>query len=64
MSWQPNLIIFKSLPGGTVFEGIKWSWRAAEAWQHEKPGEATGENIASVAVEVQGLNGSWKEVKA
>lgn len=61
---QLDLVKHKNHPGGTVFEGIKWSWRAAEAWQHEKPGEATGENIASVAVEVQGLNGSWKEVKA
>jgi hypothetical protein len=33
----------KSHPGDTGFEGIKGSWRAAEACHCERPRKATGE---------------------
>lgn len=33
----------------------------AEAWYCERPGEATGENTASVAVQGTGLMGSYRE---
>jgi hypothetical protein len=29
---QPNLIMCKSIPIGTGFEGMKGSWTAAEPW--------------------------------
>ena len=40
---------------------MKKSWRAAEAWHCERPGEATGEGAALVAVEGQGLKESCKK---
>ena len=48
----------KNHPDGTGFEGIKGSWRAAEAWHCERPWEAIGEGAASVANEGPGLKGS------
>lgn len=52
------------LPGGTCFEGEKGSWRAAEVKHYRKPGEATCEGVARVAVEAPGLKGSWRAVEA
>ena len=43
----------------TGFEGMKGSWRAAEAWPWERPGEATCEGVARVAVEAPG---SWRNI--
>ena len=43
----------KSHPGGAGFEGLKGSWRTAEAWHWERPKEATGAGVASVAVDGQ-----------
>lgn len=43
---------------------LKGSWRAAEAWYCERPGEVTGAGAASVAIGVPGLKGSWREAGA
>ena len=45
----------KSLTGGSSFNGVKaiWLdrlWVDAEAWCHERPGEAAGESAALIAV--------------
>jgi hypothetical protein len=53
-----DLVMCKSLPGGTGFEGIKGSSRAAEAWHPERPWKAIGEGAASVAIDGPGLKGS------
>jgi hypothetical protein len=45
-------------PCGTGFKGMKGSWRVAEAWHCEKPGEATGKGAASFPVEGPKLKGS------
>ena len=37
---------------------------AADAWQCERPGEAIGEDAASLAFESTGLKWSWREVEA
>lgn len=42
---------------------MKGSWRKAETWHWERPGEATGESAASVALEGPGLKGSFREVE-
>jgi len=54
------LVVCKSLPGGTGFEGMKGSWRAAEAGHWERPWKAIGEGTASVAIDGPGLKGSGK----
>lgn len=54
----------KSHPDGTGFEGMKGSWRAAEAWRGERPSEPFGEGAASGAVESRGLKGSCSEDEA
>jgi hypothetical protein len=51
----------KSHPGGTGFEGIKDSRRAAEAQHCERPWKAIGEGATSVAVDCPRLKGSCKE---
>jgi len=61
---QLYLVMCKSHPGGTGFEGMKGSWRAAEAWYCERPGKAIGEGTASVAVDGPVLKGSCKGVEA
>ena len=48
----------KSYPGGTGFEGMKGSCRAAEAQHCERPWKANGEGAASVAIDGPGLKGS------
>ena len=48
----------KSHPGGTGFEGMKGSHRAAEALYCERPWKAIGEGAASVAIVGPGLKGS------
>lgn len=40
-----------SHPGAIGFEGMERSWRAAEAWQCERPGKVIGKDAASVTVE-------------
>ena len=45
-------------PGGTGFEGMKGSRRAAKARLCERPWKAIGEGAASVAIEGPGLKGS------
>ena len=54
---QLVLVMCKSHPGGTGSEGMKGSWRAAEAWHCERPGEVTFEGTASEAVESPELRG-------
>ena len=63
MLWL-DLVMCKSHPGSTGFEGRKGSWRAAEAWNYDRPGKAIGEGAASVAVDSPGLKGSCKGVEA
>jgi hypothetical protein len=41
----------KSYPGGTGFEGMKGSHRAAESWECERPWKVIGEGEASVAID-------------
>ena len=53
-----DLVMYKGHPGGTDFEGLKGSNRAAEAWHCERPWKAIGEGAASVAIEGPGLKGS------
>jgi hypothetical protein len=53
----------KSYPGGTGFEGMKGSHRAAEAQHYERPWKAIGEGAASVAIYGSGLKGSCKGVE-
>lgn len=54
----------KSLPGGTGFEDMGWSWRTAKAWHDERTGEATGECAPSVAAEGPGLKESCREAES
>jgi hypothetical protein len=46
----------KNHPTGTDFEGMKGSWKAAEAWHYERPVKAFDEGAASVAVDGPGLH--------
>ena len=59
-----DLVMCKSHPGGTGFEGIKESQRVAEALHCERPGKATGEGEASAGVDGPGLKGSCKGFEA
>jgi len=61
---QLDFIMCKSHPGDNDFEGIKESWKVAEAWHDERPGKANGEDSASVAVDDPGLKGLYKEFQA
>ena len=63
MLWL-GLVMCKSHPGGTGFEGMKGSRRAAEARHCERPWKAIGEGAASVAIDVPGQKGSCKGVEA
>lgn len=51
---QLNLVMCKSLPGGTGFEGMDKLWRASETFHYECLGESTVECVASVEVEAPG----------
>jgi hypothetical protein len=53
-----NLVMCKSHPGGTGFEGMKGSSRAAEPLHCERPWKAIGEGAASVAIDGPGLKSS------
>ena len=59
-----DLVTCKSHPGGTGFEGMKGSWKAAEAQHCERLWKFTGESTASVSVDGPGLKGSCKEIEA
>ena len=61
---QQNLVMCKGHPGGTDFEGMKGSCRAAEVWHCERPWKAIGENATPVAVDSSELKGSCKGVEA
>jgi hypothetical protein len=54
--------MYKVHPGGTDFEGIKRSWRTAEAWHCERPWKTIGEDAVSVAIEGPGLKGHAKKL--
>jgi hypothetical protein len=54
----------KSYPGGTGFEGMMGSRRAAEAQHCERPWKAIDESAASVAIDGPGLKRSCKRVEA
>ena len=60
---QRYLVMCKGHPGGTGFEGMKGSHRAAEVRHCERPWKAIGEGTGSVAVDSPGLMGSYKEVE-
>ena len=60
---QRDLVIYKSPPSGTGFEGIKGSCRTAEAWHCERPRKAIGERTASVAVDSPGLRVHAKKLE-
>ena len=61
---QLDLVMCKGNPDGTGFEGMKCSWRAAEAWHCERPWKAIGEGAASVAIDGPGLKGACQGVEA
>ena len=61
---QWDLVMCKSHPGGTGFEGIKGSHRAAEAQHCDRPMKAIGEGAASVAIDGPGLKGPCKVAEA
>ena len=50
----------KNQSGGTGFEGVKGSWRAADAWHCEKPWKTIGVSAASVVVDGPELKGLCK----
>ena len=58
---QLDLVGFKNHQGGTCFEDMNRTWKAAEDLHCERPGKAIGEGTASVAVDSPGLKRSWKE---
>jgi hypothetical protein len=60
---QLDLVMWKSHPGGTSFEGMKDSWRAAEAQHCKRPWKAIDKGAASFAVDGPGLKGSYKGTK-
>jgi hypothetical protein len=55
---QQDLVMCKGHPGGTGFEGMKGSCRAAEARHCERPWKDIGEGAASVAIDSPVLKGS------
>jgi hypothetical protein len=54
---QWDLVMCKGHTGGTGFEGMKGSHRAAETQYFERPWKAIGEGAASVAIDGPGLKG-------
>ena len=52
---QLNLVMCENHLDSTGFEGMKESWRAAEAWHCERPEKAIGESAATVAIDSPGL---------
>jgi hypothetical protein len=61
---QQDLVMCKSHPGGTGFEGMRGSWRAAEAWYCARAWKVINKGGASVVVDSSGLKESCKEVEA
>ena len=57
---QQDLVMCKSYPGGTGFESMKRSCRAAEDRHCERPWKAIGESAASVAIDGPGLKRSFR----
>lgn len=55
---QQDLVMCKGHPGGTGFESMKGSHKAAEPWHCKRPWKAIGEGAASVEVDSPGLKGS------
>lgn len=41
---------------------MKWSWRVAEAWPHDRSREETGKTVASVEIEASGWDRFWRDV--
>jgi hypothetical protein len=58
------VVTCKSYTGGTGFESMKGSHRAAEARHCERPWKVIGEGTAWVAINGPGLKGSCKGVEA
>ena len=60
MLWL-DLVMCKSHSGGTGFERMKRSWRAAEALHCERPWKAIGESASLVAISAPDLTVvSWR----
>jgi hypothetical protein len=57
-------LVCRNHSGGTGFEGMKGSWRAAEVWHCERELKVIVEGSASVAVDSPSLMGSCKVVEA
>jgi hypothetical protein len=55
---QRDLVMCKGHPGGTGFEGMKGSCRAAKAQHCGRPWKAIGEDAASLSIDGPGLKGS------
>jgi hypothetical protein len=49
---KQDLVICENLPGGTGFESMKGSWKAAEAWHCERP-------LANMQLQLQLM--AWKK---
>ena len=60
---QQDSVMCKNHPTGTDFEGMKGSWKAAEAWHYGRLGKAIDEGAASVAVDSPRLKGPCREVR-
>ena len=60
---QLYLVMCKNHPGGNGCEGMKASWRTAEAWYCESPWKAIGESVPSVVIDSPGLKGSCKGMR-
>ena len=56
MQWL-DFVRLKSHPGGTGFESMKGSCRAAEAQYCESPWNSIDEGSASIAIDGPGLEG-------
>ena len=63
MQWL-DFVRLKSHPGGTGFESINGSCKAAESGHCDRPWKAIGEGAASVAIDGPGQKGSCKGVEA
>jgi hypothetical protein len=57
---QQDLVMCKGHPGGTGFEGMRGSHRAAEARQCERPWKAIDEDAVLDAIDSPGLKGSCR----
>ena len=60
----PAAVMCTNHPGDTGVECLKGSWRTAKVLHCERPWKATGESVASFAIDGPGLKGSCKEAES